>query len=171
MCWSVRPWPFKFFSMPPTRLALNNQSVVLPPAPYMAARPFSEVLVVIFQHLLRAPRFRFHTRFQSLWPTLFISLAQLSLLRFVQRTSLPLFQRGSLPVSSVVFPALFPALFPARFLKFRYVENPAILCLPSSLFLSPQALLVGPFWLGDSRLRLLCCMFFPVFLHSGKVWT
>ena len=73
----------------------------------MLALPFSEVLVAVFQQLLQAPRFRLRTRLQSLWPTLFISPAQLSLLRFVQRTSLPIFQHGSSPVSSDVFPALF----------------------------------------------------------------
>ena len=50
MCWPIRPWLFKFFSMPPSLL---------------------------------------------------------------QRTSLPVFQRGSSPASRIVFPALFPVLFEA----------------------------------------------------------
>ena len=89
--------------MPPTRLTLNNWSVDLLPAPSMSALPFSEVLEAVFQQLLWAPRFCFRSRLQSLWPTLFISLAQLSLLCFVQRTSLPVFQHGSSPASSIVF--------------------------------------------------------------------
>ena len=97
----------------PMRLTLNHRSADLLPAPSMSALPFSEVLVAVFQQLLRASRFRFQTRLQLLWPTLFISPAQLLLLRFVKRTSLPVFQCGSSPVSSVVF--LFPALFPALF--------------------------------------------------------
>ena len=107
VCWPVRPWLFKFFSMPPTRLTLNNRSANLLPATSTSALPFSEVLVAVFQQLLRAPRFRFRTRLKSLWPMLFISPAQLSLLRFVQRTSLPVFQCGSSPVSSVVFQRCF----------------------------------------------------------------
>ena len=109
VCWPVCPWLFKFFSMPRTRLTTGRQNVLLP-APSMSALPFSEVLVAVFQQLLQAPRFLFRMRLQSLWPTLFISPAQLSLVRFVQRTSLPVFQRGSSPVSSVVFPALFSSV-------------------------------------------------------------
>ena len=72
VCWPVRPWLFKFFRMPPTRLTLNNRSADLLPAPSTSALPFFEVFVAVFQQLLRAPRFRFRTKLQSLWPTLFI---------------------------------------------------------------------------------------------------
>ena len=100
---------------------------------------FLRFLWPFFQQLLRAPRFRFRTRLQSLWPTLFISPAQLSLLRFVKRTSLPVFQRDSSPVSSVVFPALFSSVVSRVFFQLclgycqlfffscRYVEIAAFL--------------------------------------------
>ena len=53
-------------------------------------------------------RFGFRTRLPSLWPTLFISPNQLSLLGFVHRTSLPFFPVGLFPFPALFF--LFPAL-------------------------------------------------------------
>ena len=97
---------------------------------------FLRFLWPFFQQLLRAPRFRFRTRLQSLWPTLFISPAQLSLLRFVQRTSLPVFQRGSFPVSSVVSRICFQLCLGCCQLVFfscRYIEIAVFLCLPSPI--------------------------------------
>ena len=158
------PWLFKFFSMPPTRLTFNNRSADLLPAP-LSALPFPEVLVAVFQQLLRAPQFHFRTRLQSLWPTLFISQAQLSLLCFVQRTSLPVFQRGSSPVSSSALDVA--SSFPSVAGTLRL---PPFCVSLHRCFYHPR-LLLGPFWLGGSRLRLLCHTFFPVFLHTAKVWT
>ena len=173
VCWPVCPWLFKFFSMPRTRLTTGRQNVLLP-APSMSALPFSEVLVAVFQQLLQAPRFLFRMRLQSLWPTLFISPAQLSLVRFVQRTSLPVFQRGSSPVSSFVFPGLFSSSALDVASSFSSVAGtlrfPPFCVSLHRCFYHPR-LLLGIFWLGGLRLQLLCRMFFPAFLHTAKVWT
>ena len=47
MCQPVRLWLFKFFSMPTTRLMLNNRLADLLPAPSMSAPPFSGDSVAI----------------------------------------------------------------------------------------------------------------------------
>ena len=149
VCWPVRPWLFKFFSMPPTRLTFNNRSADLLPAPSTSAPPFSEVFV-----------------------------AQLSLLRFVQRTSLPVFQCDSSPVffPVVFFPASFPASVSSSALDVASLFSsaagtlrlPPFCVSPQRCFYHPR-LLLGPFWLGGSRLRLLRRRFFPAFLYTAKV--
>ena len=47
-CWLVRPWLFKFFSMSPTCLTLNNRSADLFLAPLTSVLPFSEVFSAVF---------------------------------------------------------------------------------------------------------------------------
>ena len=143
------------------------------PAPSTSALPFSEVFVAVFQQLLQAPRFCFRTRLQLLCPTLFISRAQLSLLRFVQRTSLPVSQPGSSLVSSVVSCVCFQLCLGCCQLVFfscRYVEISAFLCLPSPLFLSPQAL-AQHFLARWFEAPIIASYVFPAFLYTAKVWT
>ena len=107
-----------------------------------------------------------------------ISPAQLSLLRFVQRSSLPVFQRGSSPGSSVVFPALFLAFVSSSaldvaslfFFSCRYLEIAAFLCLPSLLFLSSQAL-ARPVLARWFEAPIIASYVFPAFLYTAKVWS
>ena len=95
-----------------------------------------------------------------------------SLLRFVQRTSLPIFQCGSSPVSSIVSRICFQFCLGCCQLVFfscRYIEIAAYLCLPSPLFLSPQAL-AWPFlaWWFQAPI-IASYVFSSVSLHSESL--
>ena len=82
------------------------------------------------------------------------------------------------PVSSVVFPALFPAFVSSSaldvarlfFFSCRYIEIAAFLCLPSRLFLSPQAL-ARPFLVRWFGAPIIASYVFPAFLYTAKVWS
>ena len=56
------------------------------------------------------------------------------------------------------------------FFSCRYVEIAAFLCLPSPLFLSPQAL-AQHFLARWFRAPIIASYVFPAFLYTAKVWT
>ena len=168
-CWPVRPWLFKFFSLPTACSMLNNWSADLLPAPSISAPPFSGDSVVI-SAVASGP-------LTSLSNEIAVAVAH-ALHRFVP-TFVATFRAENLtarfpawlfPVFSIVFPRCFQiclGCYQLALLSCRYVEIAAILCLPSPLFLPtsfPGPFLARPTWLGRSRLQLWRRMFFfPAF--------
>ena len=162
---------FKIFSMPTTHPMLNNRLADLLPAPVMLAPPFSGDSVAVSAELLRARRIRFQTRWQSLWPTCFISPSQLLSLRFVQRTSHCPFSRVTLsPVSSVVCqPCL--GFHQLAFLSCRYVEIATFLVSPFTAVSTAPGSCLAPLARSIEASIMASHVFSCVFLHTAKVWT
>ena len=150
MCWPVPPWLFGFFSMPSPRPTLNNLSVDLLLGPSMSAPPSSGYSVAVSAVALRPLTSLANKIAVDVVHALQQSVPTFLLLCFMQRTSSPVFKRGSSLCLQSRLPCLFQfclGCYQVAFLSCRYIEIAAILCLSSLLFL-PHQVLCCPTWLG-----------------------